>query len=334
MKLLKEFDDLLRDKVNLNDTRLRLLDERVTAVSTVLKADPTIGSYVKDTIKQGSWAHRTIIRPGAGLEFDADFLLRMEEVPDWHEKPVEYLKQVRAILADHGTYKSSPLRRKHRCVRLGYSGDCHLDIVPFVRRIDGTCWIVNGDDDVWERTDPEGFTGWIKERDTATGGNLRKTVRLLKFLRDRQGVFGGTKSVILTTLVGDRVQLWRPVTDPGYYSDVPTTLVRLVEALDDLLWPSLARPSVPDPSSAGGTFDHRWSDDSYGALRADVHAYSTAMREALDTSGTAASRAAWREIFGGGFPEPMTGAATSAGVGAAGPFGAVPAAPGRSGRAG
>ena len=165
MKLVKDFDDLLRDRVNLNDTRLRLLGERVDAVFSVLRQDAGVGSYVKDKIPQGSWAHRTIIRPAAGLEYDADFLLRMEEVPGWHDTPVEYLKYARGVLADHSTYGSMPLRRKHRCVRLGYSGDCHLDIVPFVERDDGTTWIVNGDDDVWERTDPQGYTNWIRERE-------------------------------------------------------------------------------------------------------------------------------------------------------------------------
>ncbi len=330
MKLVKDFDDFLRDKVNLNDTRLQLLDGRADAVFTVLKADPGVGSYIKDKIPQGSWAHRTIIRPAPGLEFDADFLLRMKEVPDWHDTPVEYLKHVRGVLAAHGTYGLMSLRRKHRCVRLGYAGDCHLDIVPFVRRADDTTWIVNGEDDVWEQTDPEGYTSWIKERDTATGGNLRKAVRLMKYLRDRQSAFGGAKSVILTTLLGDRVQTWRRVTDPSYYADLPTTFVLLLEALDDHLSFRATRPSVADPSSAGGNFDHRWDDATYLELRDDVHTFRVAARAALDATGTAASRKAWRELFGDGFPEPLTAAA---GAGA-GLFGSVPVAPSRSGRAG
>ena len=36
-----------------------------------------------DAIPQGSWAHETIIQPGPNLEFDADFLLQLDEVTDW-----------------------------------------------------------------------------------------------------------------------------------------------------------------------------------------------------------------------------------------------------------
>jgi hypothetical protein len=118
MKLVQEFRDLLQDKVNLDDTRLTQLDDRVTAVFNVLKTDNGIGSYIKDKIPQGSWAHKTIIKPTPGQEFDADFLVRMEEVTDWHDEPVEYLKYLLAVLESDGTYAKMPVSRKRRCVRL------------------------------------------------------------------------------------------------------------------------------------------------------------------------------------------------------------------------
>ena len=107
MKLVQEFRDLLEDKVNLDDTRLTLLDERVDAVFDLLKTDDGIGSYVKDKIPQGSWAHKVIIKPKPGHEF-----------PDWHDEPVEYLKYLRAVLVSDGTYARMPVRRKCRCARL------------------------------------------------------------------------------------------------------------------------------------------------------------------------------------------------------------------------
>lgn len=231
MRQEREFKNLLKSKVNLDETRLHLLDSRVDSVFEALKADDGIGSYVKDKIPQGSWAHRTIIKPAPDHEFDADFLVRMEEVPEWHDTPVEYLKYLRGVLAEHGTYKDMPLRRKCRCVRLSYSGDCHLDIVPFVCRADDTTWIVNGDANVWEPTDPEGYTKWINGKDRDTKGNLRKVVRLLKFLRDREDAFGRTRSIILTTLIGQQVESWKKVIQPDYYLDIPTTLLHVMEDL-------------------------------------------------------------------------------------------------------
>jgi hypothetical protein len=326
MKLVPDFRDLLHDKVNLDDTRLTLLNDRVDAVFDVLRADEGIGSYVKDKIPQGSWAHRTIIKPRPGHEFDADFLVRMEEIADWHDQPVEYLKYLREVLADHWRYARMPVKRKRRCVRLVYAGDCHLDIVPFVRRTDGTTWIVNGEANVWEPTNPEGYSAWMREKDEATGGNLRKVVRLLKFIRDHQNAFSGTRSIILTTVVGDRVDPWRSIGEPGYYVDVPTTLLHVVEDLDTWLQANPVKPSIADPSAPAATFDHRWTDETYTILRDDMHSYRALIHDAFH-AGAAESRALWREIFGTGFPDPTP---TTTG----GRFGTVSQLPGRSGRAG
>src|SRR5207249_1230230 len=92
--------------------------------------------------------------------------------------------------------------------------------------------IVNREADTFEDTDPEGFTEWIRDKDRVTGGNLRAVIRILKFLRDHKGTFDGTRSVILTTIVGERIEEWKKAGDPNYYGDVPTTLLHVVEDLD------------------------------------------------------------------------------------------------------
>lgn len=326
MRQVREFKNLLKQKVNLDDTRLGLLEDRVEAVFRVLKADEGIGGYIKDKIPQGSWAHRTIIKPAPGQEFDGDFLVRMVEVEDWHDNPVTYLKYLAKVLDDHGTYKGK-VTRKRRCVRVTYAGDCHLDVVPFVRRADDTTWIINGEKNEWEPTDPEGYTKWINGKDTATSGNLRKVVRQMKFLRDRMGAFTDTKSIILTTLVGGRVEDWHKVVDPARYADLPTTLVRIVEDLDDYLQANASKPHMADPSAPTATFDHRWTDETYATLRTDIHRYRALMRAALDETDPAQSRRLWQDIFGDGFDAPDEG-------GRGGAFGVVPPAPSRSGRAG
>ncbi len=328
MRQTREFKNLLATTVNLDDTRLGKLDQRVESVFAALKKDDGTGSFVKDRIPQGSWAHRTIIKPAAGHEFDADFLLRMEEVTDWHDDPVRYLKHLKGVLDAHGTYGGMPVTRKHRCVRLAYAGDCHLDIVPFVRREDGTAWIIDGKANQWERTDPEGYTDWIRAKDRISHGNLRKVVRLLKFLRDRQGAFRGTKSVILTTLVGDRVEAWRTVLNPDYYVDVPTTLLHVVEDVDDWLQARPIKPTLADPSASGAHFGHRWTHESYARLREDMHAYRDLIRAAFHEDDPVTSRGLWQEIFGDGFDAPAERGPDG------GRFGAVPAVPGPSGRAG
>ncbi len=89
MKLLSYFNSFLIDTVNLSPSKLDDLDERVPTLTEVVKGGVR-ETTVLDAIPQGSWAHRTIIQPGAGLEFDADFLLQLDEVDGW--APTDYTK--------------------------------------------------------------------------------------------------------------------------------------------------------------------------------------------------------------------------------------------------
>ena len=229
MKLLDYFSQLLRDKVNLNQSRLDDLDSRVDSITEVLKQATELDGRVLDTVPQGSWAHKTIIRPAIGKEFDADFLVQLAEDFAWNSDPQQYNDAVWEALSNHGIYKVMT-SRKNRCVRVRYANFCHVDIVPYVVRADGYEVIVNRTTNTFETTNPVGFTAWLQEKDDLTQGNLRKAIRLLKYLRDGRSAFA-IKSVLLTTLVGNVVESWRTF-DPDYYKDVPTTLVHLLDDLD------------------------------------------------------------------------------------------------------
>lgn len=323
------FAHFLDKTVNLNQARLDDLDDSVEAIFRALKSDDELGPFVRAKIRQGSWAHRTIIKPVGDHEFDADFLLVLDENPDWG--PSDYIDKVWAALHRHSVYKEMPHNRHCRCVRIQYaeSTNYHVDIVPQVTLNDGRTVIVNGDENVWENSDPAGFTTWIKEKDDITGGNLRKVIRILKYLRDHKGTFERTRSVILTTLVGERVNDAAKVSNPGYYADVPTTLVNVIEDLDAYLKANETVPHVPDPSGSGEDFDHRWDQDIYDNFKRRIDQYARAIRAAYDESDFDESVAQWQALFGDGFKAPP--AKTSSGK-----FGvaAAPTSVTPSGRAG
>ena len=299
MKLVERFTYFLNDTVNLNQSRLDDLDGRVDSITGALKGSGVVAGKVRDIVPQGSWAHRTIIRPPSNLEFDADFLVEIAEEPDWNSDPRKYANAVWKALETHGTYGTMSTQ-KVRCVRVDYANDCHIDVVPFVRLSTGREVIVNRTTNVFEDTNPVGFTEWLQAKDGITGGDLRKVIRLLKYLRDFRGTFR-IKSVLLTCLVGEIVENWRGY-DPAYYHDVPTTLVHLVEDLDQWLQARLYKPTIIDPSCPSSTFDHRWTDAQYAAFRSDIHNLAPMVRVALDTQGVTQSVAAWQEVFGTGFP--------------------------------
>lgn len=326
MKLVSYFGKLLDDTVNLNATRLADLDARVGSITEALKASAALDGRVLDTVPQGSWAHRTIIRPPAGIEFDADFLLQLDEDTGWNSDPRRYANSLWSGLSGHSTYGDMS-KKKDRCVRVQYANDCHVDVVPYVILASGREVIINRATNEFEDTNPIGFTEWIREKDSFTNGNLRKAIRLLKYLRDHRGSFR-IKSVLLTTLLGNVVDQWRTF-DPNYYKDVPTTLVHLIEDLDTYLQSWWTRPSITDPSCPSTNFDHRWTDSQYSTLRNRIHELAPKIRAAYDAPTVSDSIAKWTGVFGPVFPSSVA-ASKAASVARPTPLSASRRAPGEA----
>lgn len=308
MKMLAYFKQFLEDTVNLNPTRLNDLDSRVDSITEALKTAQALDGRVVDTVPQGSWAHRTIIRPADGFEFDADFLVQLTEDTDWNDNPRSYANAAWSAVSNHGTY--GPMsKKKDRCIRVTYANDCHIDIVPYLILGCGREVIVNRDRNEFEDTNPIGFTQWLQEKDTLTNGNLRKVLRLLKYLRDHRDAFK-VKSVLLTTLVGNIADQWR-TGDPDYYKDVPTTLLHLVEDLDTWLQANETKPWISDPSCPQTSFNHRWTDDQYRVFRDKIHKLAPKIRTAYDASTPSESISAWQDVFGPDFPSALTAKASA-----------------------
>ncbi|MCW2904565.1 MAG: hypothetical protein JWO67_6830, partial [Streptosporangiaceae bacterium] len=294
-----------------------------------------IGPLILGKEPQGSWAHRTIIKPVDGNEFDADFILMMAEQPGW--SPARYIDEVYAALARHSVYKSMVLAPKCRCVRVVYAGDFHVDIVPFLD-LSGRQVIVNHDEDEWEDTNPSGFTSWLHEKDTITGDHLREVIRLVKFLRDHGGNFKRTRSVLLTAMLGERVEAANVDADPGYYNDLPTTLLHVVSDLKTWLDANRTKPSIADPSGATDpqgnpvTFDHRWTETDYQNFRSKMRMIAADIRAAHESTDEGESLELWQKVFGGDFKKPP-----SSGGRLGGPAGGAAVSAGRtvqSGRSG
>lgn len=322
MKLADHFDTLLSDTVNINRSRLDDLQRSVEALYTVLRNDEELGPFVNGKSRQGSWAQRTIIKPVGAREFDADVLLLLDHNPEWDDNPTTYIDKVWAALQRVPTYAdmATPPRRKCRCVTVTYAGDYHVDIVPCLEQSHGGKVIVNRDENRWEPTDPEGFTGWMRDQDAIAHNNLRAVIRLMKFLRDHRNTFQGTPSVILTTVLGNQVEESKKIGDPGYYSGIPTALFHIVEDLDQWLQDNRNQPTIWDPSNTGLTFDHRWEEASYQNFRDRIHSYAAKIREAYHEEDKDRSVELWQDIFGDGF-RPPSAHETS------GRFGPAPATP-------
>lgn len=311
MKLIGYFDAFMNNTVNIDDSRLRDLDHRVETLYDVLCADTELGPFVVGKKPQGSWAHETIIRPVDGNEFDADFMVCITEQDGW--TPRQYINAVYGALRRHGTYKDK-VKKKNRCVRVVYANECHIDIVPFVELTDGRKVIANHETDEWEETDPDAFTEWMRSQDATAQGNLRRVIRLAKYLRDHHLHFKRSRSVILTILLGERVSPYNKVTKPDYYGDLPTAFVHILEDLDSWMDLRPTLPQLPDPSGANNDFNHRWDQDSYDNLRSKVKQIAEDARAALDAPDVEASHTLWKKVFGDDFKKPKSNTGRSRGA--------------------
>lgn len=307
MKLTDYFDAFLKDTVNLSQFNLDVLEGRVESIYAALKADDDLKARIVKKTPQGSWAQETIISPQPGGSFDADFMLQLKEEPAWAGDVKQYSNAVYRAIDNHRTYGKMPHGRKCRCVYVNYAENAmHVDIVPTVILSDGRQVIINRDINDFEDTNPTGFTDWMHRQDATTHGNLRKVIRLMKYLRDHKNSFTGTKSILLTTLLGTQVYDWHEVLKPGYYADVPTTLVHVVSDLDQWMQDRPTKPSIADPSDTGLTFDHRWSQETYSYFRDRIHVHAEQMRDAYDETNKDESVKKWQTLFGDKFQAPKT----------------------------
>jgi hypothetical protein len=309
MKLLKYFDSFLENTVNLNSSRMELLDQRTTAITNFLTRDEVFGPILAATIPQGSYAQKTIIRPRANGTFDADLLVHLDPVPDW--AACEYVSKLYTRLGRSDVYKEMRHRRT-RCVYIDYADEFHVDLVPYVE-FDGLGHITNRFTDRFERTDPKGITDWLTRQNAIANEHLIKVIRLLKFARDITWGFN-VKSLLLTVLVGERIAAFNEVIRPGCYADVPTTHKTVVDDLDAYLQQNQHLPTIIDPGGTGERFNERWDEEGYTGFRDKFHALRAKVDEAFDAQGVDASVTAWQAVFGSEFKTPpVTASATSGG---------------------
>jgi Second Messenger Oligonucleotide or Dinucleotide Synthetase domain len=328
VELTDHFDVLLRDTINLGRTALDLLPDRADKLYTALASADSFTGTLMSWSPQGSWAHETIIKPVAGKEFDADVMLVMRESPEW--EPRDYINRIYDVLDDHPIYSTMPHECHNRCARVYYS-TMHVDLVPFITLSNGRQVIVNRDDNDWEDSNPAGFTQWMHERDNIADRNLRKVIRIMKFLRDHRNSFTGTRSVLLTVMLGNQVDGLDKLDDLGCYASVPKTLLTIVTKLDNWLQDNKTKPPLPVPGTPGVVFDeNRWKQESYAYFRDRIHTHAAQIHDAFYETDAATSVSMWQDLFGPGFkaPEPPVSSGRFGGAAAT-----IPPT-GRSGRAG
>jgi len=305
MKLAEHFNRFLADVVNLNQTRIDTLKSRVDAIVSTLEGFDVYSDILIDTTPQGSWAHRTIIKPtGSAGAFDADVVAFVEPHDEW--TPADYIDHLYDQFRSHGTYEDK-VSRKTRCVTIQYAGEFSIDVVPCIRRsgfLETTEWILNRSDDVEEQTNPDGFTKWFLQQNSYVGNNqLIKVVRILKYLRDVKLTFSA-KSILLTTLVGERISRLDEYGDE--FSDIPTSLRTVIKRLDAYLQERPDMPEIVNPSLSSESFTRHWDQDKYANFRSCINRYAEWIEDAYLEKDRDESIIKWRRVLGDDFAKSVT----------------------------
>ena len=288
----QQFREFLRDRVNLNQVRLRRLNTCVGDVNQYLKSSLPGFQTIE---KQGSYGLDTLIKPvNEEDEYDADIQVVMNPNPNWEAR--DYLNVLYSTLNRNYNF-AGKLRQGTRCVTIDYAGDFHLDVVPRVTDA-GMHFIFNGATNTCEPTDGTGYRTWFFEKSQITKVNLKRAVRLLKYVRDRQDNYVA-KSILLTTLCGNTI---RP-SDQGTESvrTVANTLTTVLTRMDAYLQQHPRMPSVRNPAMDSEDFNRHWDQARYTYFRTRVQSHAQIAREALATPSIEDSIRIWRRLFGSEF---------------------------------
>ena len=293
MKNIAEFNKFLQDTVNLNATRRKELLQKRDSVQQFLKEN--LDGY-QNCSPQGSWELGTAIKPVRdGQEYDMDMLVILS-----HEdgmKPRGYIDRVYDTLKESAIYKDK-LKKGTRTVTIDYAGELHIDLVPCLR-ISENDFICNYDTNSFEPTDGDGYKEWFKDKNSMTDGHLKKTVRLLKYIKNRNNNFA-VKSILLTTLVG------QTITDETSENcaNIADTLLTVTQGIDSYLQSHPIMPTVNNPALPTENFNRHWNQQKYERFSEAVSEIADKTKTAYETEGGHESCEAWRKLFGNKFPNP------------------------------
>ena len=262
-----------------------------------------MGVALDKVLLQGSALQKTSIRPQKeDDEYDADILVVMR--PD--NNPPGKLKYLDSLFAVLDSKDGKRIKKGTRTLTIDYSNDLSIDLVPCVEK--------NGDIHVCDKsgnflkTSGDGFRNWIDEKDSfVDDGNLRKTIQLLKYLRDEKDNFV-VKSAVITVLLGHLVN---KSDKKKSFPDFPTTFKSLIWRLDRSLQAqkkTLGKGKVPkvrNPMCKSELFNRGWELRHFESFVNRISNYNKTTQEAYrlgyvqgDYKG---SLAQWRKLFGSQF---------------------------------
>ena len=164
-----QMDDLLdkmAEDIQLDKTRYDRMVSCFEALKRWIEEDEKFFKpYKYDVYPHGSVRLFTANKPLKNDEFDLDIAVHLKIVSN-NFSPERIFSELKRRLEEHEKYKAI-LEIKSRCLRLNYSGDFHMDILPGMQ--ESPCdenKIIVPDRKLkdWVSSNPRGYANWFMKR--------------------------------------------------------------------------------------------------------------------------------------------------------------------------
>ena len=172
MKLVKHFNEFLINEVNLNQHRVDTLEKRVATITSFIQGSDNFNSSFITAIPQGSYSHRTIIKPTVKKAiFDADVVVYLKPIKGW--EPKDYIQKIYELFNSSSLYRGKASRQT-RCVKLNYAGEFHIDVVPCIRKaglLGHQEYVCNKLTNKLESCSSIEYSDWVKDNNKVVANN-------------------------------------------------------------------------------------------------------------------------------------------------------------------
>ena len=289
-KLQSDFDKFWSHKVKLNADMSKQRQNIFANIKNQLTPYLPNGISINKILLEGSATLRTSISP----DYDADIAVVMNPRGASPLK-VDYFDSLfKAACRTYGRKDKTPVK-KLRAITIQYGDNFHLDIVPCIQA--GDAMYVCDEEGKRHRTNSEGHQAWLDDKDNLVGGNnLRKTIQIIKHLKDRDDE-SVAKSVVITTLLGHHIGT---INKKSRFKDLPSTFTILLDRLDRWLRGQKKAPNIRNPAK-GERFSRNWNPEKYERFRNMIHGYNETAKEAYrlwHNHKYDESKKLWQELFG------------------------------------
>lgn len=277
-----QLDDLLErmaEEVQLDATRYERMKSSYEAVKSWIEEDEKFFKpYKYDVYPHGSVRILTTVKPIGRDEFDLDIVIHLKSSWSQHT-PQRIYKELKRRLEEHEKYKSM-LEAKNRCLRLNYSGDFHMDILPGIQENEfdnNKIKVPDRELGGWVSSNPRGYADWFIARakqskvplikkvmnqaetipadDFNSKRPLQRAVQLIKRYRDiffEKDDTYKTGSIILTTIAGQFYE-----GEESVFETVDNIITKILSKVNQ----PLSRFKVLNPVNAAEDFTDKWETE-------------------------------------------------------------------------